>query len=212
MYLLNIMAVSIDGKISSHSGESDEERRNIGFVDDTDHELVENELKQADAVIIGGDTLRASGHIWAVKNYQNIFPPWFVFTRNGFDKNLPFWNQNSVKRILVSEKLFTREEHWHESVENIAYEDCSPASYVYNFLKHEGAKKVILFGGGYINSMFYKEGLVDGLQLTLAPIIIGKKFASSFISPHLTESIGLNLETSQVSKNHVFLRYSVKNP
>ncbi|NRA43758.1 MAG: dihydrofolate reductase family protein [Oligoflexales bacterium] len=212
MYLLNVMAVSIDGKISAHAGESDGERMQSGFINEDDHNLVEHELKQADAVIIGADTLRASGRIWALKNHQNVFPPWYVFTSKGFDSNLPFWKQNAIERVLVTPKPFSREEHWHESIKSIAYEDHSPATFVYNHLKGRNIEKIILFGGGHVNTMFYQEGLVDALQLTIAPMIIGKKYSSSFISPHLSESIDLKLESSQVSKNHVFLRYTVKKP
>ncbi|MFK7824986.1 MAG: RibD family protein [Oligoflexales bacterium] len=212
MYLLNIMAVSLDGKISSHGGESDHERMTSGFINETDHELVELELQQADAVVIGADTLRASKRIWTIKNCKDIFPPWFIFTRRGFDPDLDFWNQNLVQRILVSPKLLEREDHWNKNVENIAYGDKKPASFLYRNLEGRGFKKVVLFGGGHINEMFYREGLVDGLQLTLAPMIVGKKHASSFVNPNLSANIDLKLESSQVSKNHVFLRYSVKNP
>lgn len=206
------MAVSIDGKISSHGHESDQERLKSGFINDIDQDLVEKELFEADAVIIGAETLRASGRVWLVKNYENIFPPWYIFTKNGFDKGLPFWEQNAVDRVLISPEPLPRETHWSDRVENIAYGNSSPAHFAYDILKQRDYKKVILFGGGYINTMFYQGGLVDGLQLTIAPMIIGKKHASSFIYPRLSESVELELVTSQVSKNHVFLRYSVKNP
>ena len=211
MHLLNIMAVSIDGKISSHSHESDQERMQSGFINEVDHEIVEHELLHADAVIIGADTLRASEQIWAVKNSKGIFPPWFIFTTKGLESDLAFWNQEFVNRVLVSPTLLKKEEYWSENVENIAYGDRAPAPFVYDFLKNRGFQKVILFGGGHVNAMFYQAGLVDRLHLTLAPMIVGKKNASSFINPNLSESVELKLESSQVSENHVFLRYSVKN-
>ena len=42
------------------------------------------------------------------------------------------------------------------------------------YLAEAGAKQLFLIGGGVLNAEFMKRGLVDRLQLTITPYIIGK--------------------------------------
>jgi riboflavin biosynthesis pyrimidine reductase len=97
-------------------------------------------------------------------------------------------------------------------VENLVYGDQNPATYVYKQLEKCGYQRVLLFGGGVINRMFYDLGLVNELRLTVAPIFIGKASAPYLLAPDLKSSVRMRLLSCDVSSDSgfLFLRYGVK--
>lgn len=70
---------------------------------------------------------------------------------------------------------------------------------------------MILLGGGALNQLFYKEGLVDELFLTLCPLILGSTTAINLVKPPLPAPVRLTLKSSKVVGNLVFLKYKVQN-
>ena len=202
------MAVSLDGKIASHYLESDGERRAYGFTSPADRERLLEVLHDADAVILGANSLRVVGKAWAVKNYKNLFPTWIILTTRGLAAELPFWSQTSVPRWLVSPKPISLVD---PTVKNLVYrEDESPASFIYDRLKSEDFGKVILFGGGTINRFFYESGLVNRLKLTICPFIFAGEESVDLVTPQLLTSVHLRLLSSKSQEDHVFSEYMVQ--
>jgi 5-amino-6-(5-phosphoribosylamino)uracil reductase len=202
----NVMAVSLDGKIGLHSHESDKARRDYGFTNLEDQEFVRTQLKNADAVITGANSLTASGAAWQVVNHRGRYADWIVFSNDGLDPALKFWQQNEIQRALVSKAPVTNDLN---GVANWCYGNDQPARFVLNKLQELGYENILLFGGGSINRLFYDEGLVDFLKITVCPIIIGALDAACFVNPSLTSPTRLDLISSHVSGNHVFLNYKV---
>lgn len=211
MIVSNIMAVSLDGKISSHKNESEKDREKYGFVVESDKKWVISHLKNTDAVILGADSMRAAGKIWAIKNHQNQYPIWVVLTRKGLDPHLEFWHQSMVPRILASPDPLKSSSDLSGKVDHLITGANNAPQYILEHLMAKNCKRVILFGGGEVNQQFYQAGLVNELHLTLAPVIVGNQFGSFFINPGLSHPVGLTLKSSLVEENHVFLSYHVKN-
>ena len=208
MKIINVMAASLDGKIAAHSLESDGARRNYGFTNDEDKEVVRQQLETADAVVTGANSLRASGGSWQIRNSKNRFATWVVLTTKGLSSDMRFWQQSEVERWLVSPNEIAI--HSPMNVRSIVYGTKNPALVVYESLQQAGYERVLLFGGGEINRLFYEANLVDELRLTICPIIIGGIGASDFIAPGITVPKHLTLVSSQPSKDLVFLTYNVQ--
>lgn len=78
------------------------------------------------------------------------------------------------------------------------------------YIKSKGIEKIFLIGGGKLNSEFMKKGLVDELQLTVNPYIIGK--GRSFLSPDDFEMPLKLVEHSKLSGDRIKLKYIVQKP
>jgi dihydrofolate reductase len=81
------------------------------------------------------------------------------------------------------------------------------AKFVKKDLEKMGYKKVILGGGAFINGLFLKEKLVDGMIIIVAPKLFGKGLG-------LIEGFDFNynlklIETYKINKDSVLLRYKV---
>ncbi len=207
--ITNVMAISLDGMIGKHALESDSERRAYDFTNMDDREFVREQLEQADAVITGANSLRASGSTWAVTNDRGINPAWIVFTTRGLDEHLGFWRQKNVRRIVVSpfpvqESLCTA-----MGVENWIFDEKSLPEFMKR-LDAEGLSRVLLFGGGSINKMFYQNDLVDYAKITLCPLIIAGINSPRFVDLGLTKPSHLRAVSSVLKGDLVFLTYKVK--
>lgn len=208
--ITNVMAISLDGRIGKHSLESDGARRTYGFTNMDDREWVREQLINADAVITGANSLRASGSTWKLLNDRGRTPSWIVLTTKGIDASLPFWTQHDVDRVLVSPKAVQTELCQEHLVANWQTGSETPAQAIVQRLNTLGLHRVLLFGGGAINKIFYEENLVDYAKLTLSPMIIGANDAPNFVDPGLTHDVKMTLVSSVVKGNLVFLTYKIQ--
>lgn len=211
MKIINVMASSVDGKISLHPFEADESRRRYGFTNIEDQSLVRDQLLDADAVITGANSMRASTGAWNLKNRKGRFPTWIVLSNRGLEQNLRFFSQTEIPRWLVSRDMLPNQKFIADSgVKNVIYGNANPAEFIVGQLNSDPQiSTVLLFGGGEINAMFYEKDLVDELKLTVSPMIIAAKSASSLVAPSLSKPRHLRLLSSNVNSSHVFLTYKI---
>lgn len=208
MIITNVMAVSLDGRIASQPGETDVARRALGFTNDDDRAHLLELIQEADAVIVGRASLEASGGAFELPNSKGVQPIWVVMTNGGFAPDSRFLKQEKLPRWLVSRAplpaLPTQ-----PSLRNLTYGDASAAATAVRALAAAGAERVLLFGGAEVNRLFYNEGLVDELILTLCPLILAQGHAVPLVAPGLPRPIHLSLVTSHPKSNLVFLKYKV---
>ena len=207
--ITNVMAISLDGTIGKHALESDSERRAYDFTNMDDREFVREQLQQADAVITGANSLRASGSTWVVTNDRGVNPAWIVFTTRGLDEGLEFWRQKNVRRILVSPLPVQKDLCATFGVENWVYPEKNLSQFITR-LSSEGLHRNLLFGGGSINKMFYEHGLVDYAKITLCPLIIAGVKSPRFVDLGLSKPTHLMAISSVLKGDLVFLTYKVK--
>ena len=208
--ITNVMAVSLDGRIGKHALESDVERREYNFTNEDDREWVRDLLTQADAVVTGANSLRASGRAWDVKNDHGRCPTWVVLSKHGLDESLPFWNQRNVDRVLVSSVELQQDLCRSKDVTSWILPNEGIASALVKRLESQKLNRVLLFGGGAINKLFYQEGLVDFAKITLSPLIIGGLESPHFVDPGLPSCIKMTLMSSVIKGSLVFLTYQVQ--
>lgn len=78
-----------------------------------------------------------------------------------------------------------------------------------DFLKTKSLERVLLIGGGKLNSEFIKHKLVDEIWLTLTPFIIGK--GRPFINPGDFDLPLELIESNVLSKGRLRIKYAVNN-
>lgn len=208
MKIINVMATSLDGGTAMFPGETDGERHAYEFSSKDDYEFVVDTIRSADAVVVGKSTFLAGGVI-DVKNNEGIYPEWYIFTNRGFTiEDRP--TGNPVPVTLVSRENLPAESY-PEGGGKLFFGVKCPAKTLIEHLEKKGKKRVLLLGGGTLNQLFYKEGLVDELFLTLCPIILGSETAINLVKAPLPAPVRLTLKSSKVSGNLVFLKYRVQN-
>jgi 5-amino-6-(5-phosphoribosylamino)uracil reductase len=207
--ITNVMAITLDGMIGKHALESDVERRAYDFTNLDDREFVRQQLEQADAVITGANSLRASGGTWRVLNDRGVNPAWIVLTTKGLQEELDFWKQSNVRRVLVSPSPVNEACCAKYGVENWIYPE-QTAYRIVQRLEREGLTRVLLFGGGSINKLFYENGFVDFAKITVCPLIISGVNSPRFVDLGLTNPVSLQCISSVLKGDLVFLTYKVK--
>lgn len=208
MKLVNVMASSLDGRIAVSSIEGDEERQELGLSSEADQKHLRCQIEQCDGIIVGASSIRSNQECLSHLGLNGRYPTWFVLTRSEIPAHYKFWQQDHIKRVIIS----SNDIPIHNSqVEFYKTEEELDATQIYAYVEKIGMKQVLLFGGGIINSWFYESKLVDELVLSIAPVIIGKETAPYFVFPSLPGSVSLELLSSQAQENFVFLRYSIKN-
>lgn len=203
MKVTNLMLMSLDGEITAMADEPSSQRLKSGFTCPEDQELLQNEMKASDAIIMGAKTLRVEKRLPELKHN----PTWCIYTQKGFDASLPFWKQTQIPRILVSEKPLPV---LGSNVESLAYGKNKPAKFLLEELRKRGFKRILLLGGGELNTVFYNEGLVDELKLTIAPLLVGKGL-NRFIAPGLEGLLSFELLGSEAKGSHIFLHYRIRH-
>lgn len=203
------MAVSLDGRIASHPGETDKTRRDLGFTNDDDRAHLLDLIQDADAIIVGRASLEASGGAFDRPNRRGAQPIWVVMTNGGFAADSRFLKQDKLPRWLVSRAPLS-ELPVQPTLRNLTYGNGSATEVVVRTLAEAGVERVLLFGGAEINRLFYKDELVDELIVTVCPLILARPDAVPVVQPDLPNPVHLTLLASHAKGNLVFLMYKVQ--
>ena len=128
-------------------------------------------------VVVGAHSVNVSGGVMEVLNDQGKHPTWIMCTRTGFDAADPIWNAPATPKWLVSNRSLP-DEKTKGADRTVIYdqelESRSLVEAICEACAEADLKRVLLFGGGFINSEFYEAGAVDAFTLTVCPVIIGK--------------------------------------
>jgi riboflavin biosynthesis pyrimidine reductase/predicted DsbA family dithiol-disulfide isomerase len=147
------MVSTIDGKILS--GERDESVLDLGSK--LDHQLMRRLLRQADAVMVGAQTLRASPSSWNPRTDVRV-----VLSHSG---NVPVDSQ-----FLRSGRALIGSTGPRAEVEGFESVNASDMNGLLTRLRAEyGVERLVVLGGSEVNGQLLREDLVDELFLTLAP-------------------------------------------
>ncbi|MBC7660360.1 MAG: dihydrofolate reductase family protein [Chitinophagaceae bacterium] len=207
MKIVNVMASSLDGRIGVHDKEGDSERLGVGMSNSEDQKRLRAHIESSDAIVVGASSIRANGSCLDHPGLHKKPPVWFIFAQKPLPESYEFWNQKHIRRVLVSSHPLPIVEG--SGVESLTYGSAEPAMFLSLYLKMHNFTRALLFGGGIVNSWFYNQKLVDQLELTLTPMMIGKPNAPFLVAPTLGEAKQFLLLSSQASESFVFLSYSV---
>ncbi len=175
------MVSTIDGK--TVSGELGDSVNDLGSK--VDHDLMNRTIEAADAVLIGAQTLRATGNVW-----NPNCPVRVVLSRSGnIDQQSKFLSGGTG--LVMS----------GDSMAEISRK-----------LRHDhGVKRLLILGGSKVNGQFLAEDLVDELFLTIAPKLKLGRGLPTYAEGEPFEKHKLpefNLKSHFVVGDEVFLRYA----
>lgn len=134
------------------------------------------------------------------KGYDNI-----VMGRETYELVMEKYEDENFDNVDVAHKLIVTTNKNFQAPEGYTVVH-SPEEAVHT-LKDAGIETLYLIGGGKLNAAFVKAGLVDQIQFTVTPYIIGK--GRPVLAPDDYEA-GLTLcEVKQLSIGRVRLAYTV---
>ena len=210
----NVMAGSLDGAIASHPNESDDQRKAMGFINEADHDHVRALLQQCDAVVVGAHSVNISGGVMEVVNDQGVRPTWVMCTRTGFDLDAPIWNAPQTPKWLATDRdLPDVKKSGADRTLVYASQPAEGAGLVQTITEacaSAGLKRLLLFGGGYINAAFYEAGAVDEFVATICPVMVGSEQRVPIVQPVLTSPTHFALSSVRAEGNLVFIHYIAK--
>lgn len=228
-HLTAIVAISVDGKISD--GINNPAR--FSSKKDLDH--LEAKIALWDAIIFGGNTLRAYGTSLVIKNpellsqrkenNQPCQPLNIVCSASGnINPKMTFFSQNLPRGLLTTKEGLL---HWQEKVKNFnqqkdnffekTFISDNPINWRETLIKLSelNYKNIGILGGSHLISSLLAQNFINELWLTICPLIIGKKSAPSFLYPDLLENLNLPINLKLLEIKHIeeeiFLHYLIRN-
>ena len=211
-----VLASSIDGRIAYPEGGE----TNLGL--QGDRLVLEESLLWSDALLVGGQTLRDHQSICLIKNAkllkqrisegknsqpislvvsnQKDYPSDWSFFQQPIQRwqlrNETNYSERNIKKRF--HKIIHLKSTWLESLE---------------ILRQEGLSKLSLLGGANLIRSFLLEDLIDELQITITPKLLGGKY--SWVSSKINnlerimnEKIQWSLiESKDLGNSELLLRY-----
>jgi len=215
-----VLASSIDGRIAYPEGG----KTQLG--QSGDRLVLEEALSWSDAILMGGQTLRDHQSICIIKNKSLLKKrildgkaeqPISLIASNqsDFPINWLFFKQ-PVKRWLLQKE--TKNNHnelpngFHKRI-NLKFRWRDSL----NDLNDKGLSKIVLLGGAKLISSFLIEDLINELQITITPHLLGGShcWVSSKLN-NLNKMINhgenwILKETKQIENNELLIRYFRNN-
>jgi len=214
-----VLASSIDGRIAYPEGG----KSTLG--QSGDRLVLEESLAWADGILMGGQTLRDHQSICIIKNKsllkqrtsegkheqpiallasnQSNFPLNWLFFKQPIQRWLLQKKRKKNEFVLPNgfDKKINLKIKWRDSL---------------NHLREKGLEKIVLLGGANLISAFLLEDIIDELQITITPHLLGGDYC--WVSPQL---ISLNTvinkkynwilkENKELGNNELLIRY-IKN-
>ena len=211
-----VLASSIDGRIAYPEGG----KTQLG--QSGDRLVLEQSIAWSDGILMGGQTLRDHQSICIVKNKnllkkrisegkqeqpvallasnQNEFPIDWIF----FKQPIKRWLlQKKINKDISTmpngfDKIINLKMNWRDSLED---------------LNQKGIKKIVLLGGAKLISAFLLEDLIDELQITITPHLLGGDYcwvSSKLISLNTImkkKTDWILKENNELGNNELLIRY-----
>lgn len=204
-------ATSIDGKLSTKTGESK-------FSSVKDLKRVHRLRNKVDAILIGTNTLKIDNPTLTVRHVKGKNPIRIILDSKGIisSNSKVIKSCNVIPTIVVvtrkiSKKNLKRLESFCLEIIK-AGENKINLKLLLELLYKKGINTLLVEGGGKINWEFIKLDCVDEVIITITPYLIGGKSAVSLVDGNgfekITRSMKLNLDSVQRQRNEVVLKYS----
>ncbi len=215
-----VLASSIDGRLAyPEGGETKLGKSGDRFV-------LEESLAWSDGILMGGQTLRDHQSICIIKNQsliqRRIFEgkneqPISLIASNQreFPAHWPFFKQ-PVQRWLLQKEIKNKEHQlpngFHKRINlELKWRDSI------NYLNKKGLSKIVLLGGASLISSFLIEDLINELQITITPHLLGGSY--SWVSSKMNnlntiikgDCNWILKENKNIGNNELLIRYFRNN-
>ena len=204
-------AVSIDGKITTRTGDSKlSSKKDLNRL----HKL----RSTVDAILVGKNTVKKDDPLLTVRYCKGKNPTRIILDSSGTISNNSRILQTSdkVKTIIAVSKKITKKnlrklEKFPVDVIVIGENQVNVKSLLQNLGKSK-IKTILLEGGGSINWEFIKNNLVDEFFITVTPYILGGTDSISLVQGKgfdtILKSTKLRLKSTRRLENEILLHYT----
>ena len=223
-YVIMNMVMSADGKVVVETTEQ-------GIGSKTDQRLMRELRVNADIVLVGAGTLRASGassrlgdpalEELRIQRGKTRFPIAAVLSRSG---DLPlerlFFTARDFEAAIYLSQSATPDRMAAARATGRPVHELPPGDEVPSMLTHMrnelDARVLLVEGGPTLNAEFFELGLVDEFFLTLGPVIVGGRDTLTAVegdnafSRDLLKRLELIAAAPNPETNEVYLRYQVQ--
>lgn len=213
--------MSLDGKISNHKKECSP------ISSDDDRNMLYDSRVEADAVMIGANTLRLDDSGLTVKsderrkermiNGKSPEPIKVVIISNANDVNLDgdFFNKGEGEKIVFTTKKTSQQQI--EKIEekakvHVLGDDRIDLKKVMQFLYEEGVRTVLVEGGGELNAALLEKDLVDEIRLKIGDLIIGGRTTATLVDGEgfdILNTKKIKFSSVKHEKNHIIIKAKI---
>ncbi len=204
-------AVSIDGKITTRTGDSKlSSKKDLNRL----HKL----RSTVDAILVGKNTVKKDDPLLTVRYCKGKNPTRIILDSSGTisNKSKILQTSDKVKTIIAVSKKITKKniqklEKFPIDVIILGENQVNVKSLLQNLGKRK-IKTILLEGGGSINWEFIKNNLVDEFFITITPYILGGTDAISLVQGKgfdtILKSTKLRLKSTRRLENEIVLHYT----
>jgi riboflavin-specific deaminase-like protein len=220
-HVLLSVAMSIDGHIDDRAPE----RLLLSSPEDFDR--VDQLRADSDAVLVGAGTLRSDDPRLLVHSPERraerqarglpAHPLKVALTGSGdLDPGLRFWHHGGDKVAYAPDPAVAKLAERLEGLADVVGTGpgLDPGA-VLDDLGARGVRRLMVEGGGAVHTLFLTAGLVDELQLAVAPFFVGDDFAPRFVRAGTFPQDALHrmtLAETRALGDTALLRYLVRRP
>ena len=209
-YIILSAAISIDGKISTATGDSK-------LSSNQDYIRLHKLRSKVDGILVGKKTVMQDDPLLTARYTGGKNPIRIILDSKGTisSKSKILQTSNKIPTIIAVSKKITKAnlDKLHKFPVDVIITGENSVN-IKSLLKKLSDKKIttiLVEGGGTINWEFVKQNLFDELIITLSPFLIGGNNAISFIQgdgfDKISKSPNLRLKSTKRLKNHLVLNY-----
>ncbi|WP_323189304.1 RibD family protein [Kitasatospora sp. NBC_00240] len=220
-YVLLSAAMSLDGHLDDASPER------LLLSNAADFDRVDAQRADSDAILVGGNTLRADNPRLLVNDPARraarvaagrpAHPLKVTLSASGaLDAGLRFWHTGGDKVAYTTQAGAGRLRPTLDGLaEVVALGAEVGLGAVLDDLGARGVRRLMVEGGGGVHTQFLAQGLADELQLVIAPLLVGQAAAPRFVHPAAFPggpTRRMRLLEARTVGDVVLLRYAPKEP
>lgn len=211
-YTLSInMAMTLDGKVARPDGKwyglsSREDKKRMDFL-----------RSGSDALILGKNSILNDDPVIHLRYIEGDEPTPIILLRKGIlpkTKNVFMHTKKKPIVFCLEENYSEVELELSDAAEIFVFPDLEP-NLVLKKLLDLGFQNILLEGGPTLNDSFFRAGLINKINLTIVPFLIGEKNLPSIVTGNLAYE-NFDLEKWEIihfekNGNEVFLTYEKKS-
>lgn len=187
-HVLLSCAMSLDGYIDDSSNQR------LLLSNEADFDRVDAVRAESDAILIGATTMRRDNPRLLVNSPERradrvaqgrpAYPLKVTLTRGGdLDPELKFWHHGGAKLVYCPDATVPKVRDRLGSLAEVAgLGDDLDLAAVLDDLGGRGVGRLMVEGGATIHTQFLAAGLVDEIQLAVAPFFVGDPTAPRFVN------------------------------
>ena len=210
LHVILSAAISIDGKIATHTGDSQ-------LSSQEDIIRLHKLRSRVDAIIVGKNTIERDNPLLTVRFSKGKNPIRVLLDSKGRISRTSkiFQTCNEIPTIIVVSKNISK-----KNLENLKTfpieiiktgKNSTDIKSLLKILEKKGLRTILVEGGGTVNWQFIKDGLFDEILLTIAPVVIGGTKAITLVQGEgfakITKSPKIRLKSVKKLENHLVLHY-----